>query len=74
MTKQTIAQRLGQNMRERRFKTGMSQDHFADTIEMHRAYYAALERGEKNLSLSTLHRLAKGFGVTMAELLAGVDS
>lgn len=61
-------------MRALRLQGGLSQDNFADTIDMHRASYSAIERGEKNITLATLHRVAVGLGVTMAELLAGVDS
>lgn len=60
-------------MRKKRLQMGLSQDNFADTINMHRAYYSALERGEKNLTLATLHRVAQGLGVTMSDLLVGAD-
>ena len=40
---------------------------------MHRAYYSAIERGEKNVTLVTLHRIAQGFGVGMSQLLADVE-
>jgi transcriptional regulator with XRE-family HTH domain len=74
MNKPTIAQRVGRNMRALRLQGGLSQDNFADTIDMHRASYSAIERGEKNITLATLHRVAVGLGVTLSELLAGVDS
>lgn len=60
-------------MRDVRHQSGMSQDTFADTIDMHRAYYSAIERGEKNITLVTLQRVAVGLGVTMAALLRDVD-
>jgi transcriptional regulator with XRE-family HTH domain len=47
----------------------MSQEAFADQIEMHRAYYSAIERGERNLTLGTLQRVAKGLGVRMGDLM-----
>lgn len=47
----------------------VSQEAFADLIGMHRAYYSAIERGERNLTLGTLHRVAKGLGVRMADLM-----
>lgn len=73
MNKPTIAQRVGRNMRAIRHQGGLSQDNFADRIDMHRAYYSAIERGEKNVTLVTLQRVAAGLGVTMAKLLQGVD-
>lgn len=38
----------------------LSQEAFADMIEMHRTYYSAIERGEKNLQISTLLRICIG--------------
>lgn len=52
---------------------GLSQDLFADRIRMHRAQYAVLERGEKNITLPTLLRVAQGLGVSMSDLLRGID-
>ncbi len=56
-------------LRERRQRLGMSQEAFADHICMHRAYYGALERGEKNLQLSTLQRVTEGMKISMWEVL-----
>jgi transcriptional regulator with XRE-family HTH domain len=69
MAKRSVALQVGKAIRARRERAGFSQDAFADKIEMHRAYYAAIERGEKNVTLSTLKRVADGLGVTMADLL-----
>jgi transcriptional regulator with XRE-family HTH domain len=71
--KTTIAKRVGKAMRVHRLELELSQDAFADHIGMHRAYYSAIERGEKNVTLVTLHRVASGLGVTMSALLANVD-
>lgn len=69
-----VAARLGRAIRARRRELGLSQDAFADGIDMHRAYYSAIERGEKNLTLRTLQRVAHGLGTSMAALMhdAGV--
>lgn len=52
----------------------MSQDQFADHIDMHRAYYAAIERGEKNVTLKTLKRVADGLRVTMSEIMRDIGN
>ena len=44
--------------RNYRKKTGLSQEEFADVIEMHRAQYSFVERGLRDFRLSTLVRLA----------------
>lgn len=73
MKKWDVAERLGQAIRDRRRSKELSQDAFADAIGMNRAYFSAIERGEKNITMITLHRVAKGLDVPMADLLAGVD-
>lgn len=40
---------LGMALRARREATGHSQESYAHNIGMHRTYYSAIERGEKNL-------------------------
>jgi len=60
---------LGLAIRGRREARRMSQEAFADSIGMHRAYYSAIERGERNLTLRTLWRVAKGLEIRMSELL-----
>ncbi len=39
---------------------------------MQRAYYSAIERGEKKVTLKTLKRLADGFGVTISQILQDI--
>lgn len=60
---------LGQVIRKRRGSLGLSQDAFADSIKMHRAYYSAIERGEKNLTLRVLLRVAEGLNARVSDLL-----
>lgn len=64
---------LGQVIRARRESLGYSQDTFADAIDMHRAYYSSIERGERNLTLATLLRVAQGLGVRPGRLLDQAD-
>ena len=45
--KNPLVLQLGQAIRARRLAIALSQDDFADRIHMHRAYYSAIERGEK---------------------------
>lgn len=61
-------------MRSRRTALGYSQDSFADAIGMHRAYYSAIERGERNLTLQTMVRVAEGLEVRPSELLKAAGS
>ena len=60
MNADTFQRRVGASIRRRREAMGFSQEGFAAHIGMHRTYYSAIERGEKNLSLSTIQRLCLG--------------
>lgn len=68
MDEETLRIKLGVAIRTRRSELGFSQDSFADQIEMHRAYYSSIERGERNLTLSTMARVASGLKCALAEL------
>lgn len=60
---------VGRNLRRYRLERGFSQEAFADHMGVHRTYMGAVERGERNLTLRTLERLAEFIGVNPLELL-----
>lgn len=64
---------LGKAIRARREALGHSQESFADFIGMHRAYYSSIERGERNLTLMTLARVAEGLGMRLGKLIDQAD-
>jgi len=65
--------RLGMRIRELRTGRGWSQEAFADIAGVHRTYMGHLERGEKNVSFLSMLRVASALGVTLSELVAGVE-
>jgi transcriptional regulator with XRE-family HTH domain len=73
MDQATLQLRLGDAVRQRRLALGHSQDAFADIIGMHRAYYSAIERGERNITLQTLIRVAQGLKMSIAKLMAAAE-
>lgn len=46
---------------------------FANLIEMDRSYYASIEVGRRNVSLSNLKKIADGFQISISELMRGVE-
>ena len=74
MKRRPLQQRIGDAVRKRGQGQKYSQEGFADHIRMHRAYYGAIERGEKNLQLSTLERVCSGLNVAMWEILRDAES
>ncbi len=64
-----LQNRLAEVIRRRRRAANMSQEAFADHIEMHRAQYGFVERGKRDLRLSTLERIAKGLEQPLWEIV-----
>ena len=68
---QVIAQeRLGEIIRVKRKELGYSQEAFASLCGVHRTYMGAVERGERNLSLMNIIRIANALDVQPSELFA----
>ena len=51
-----LQQRFGRNVRLLREQRGLSQEAFADELEVHRTFVGGVERGERNLTLRTVER------------------
>jgi transcriptional regulator with XRE-family HTH domain len=60
---------FGANLRALRIERNLSQEAFADLLGVHRTYIGGLERGERNVTLKTVERLAGRLGVAPTELL-----
>lgn len=69
MDEKSAVRRLGDTLRAKRTELGFSQESFADSIGMHRAYYSSIERGSRNVTLLTLIRIANGLGTQASQLL-----
>lgn len=60
---------VGRNLRAYREARGLSQEAFADVLGVHRTYMGGVERGERNLTLKSLERIAERIGVEPIALL-----
>lgn len=60
---------LGRNIRSYRAERGLSQEAFADLVGVHRTYMGGLERGERNLTLKSVERMAETLGLDPLALL-----
>jgi transcriptional regulator with XRE-family HTH domain len=59
-------------VRQRRQKLGVSQEEFADLCGLDRTYIGGIERGERNLSLVNIEKIAQTFRVSLSDLFRGV--
>ncbi len=65
---------FGRNLRAHRKGCGLSQEEFADALGVHRTYIGGIERGERNLTLKSVERIARQIKVSPLELLAPQDA
>lgn len=63
---------FGANLRRLRKERGLSQEAFAHVAELHWTYVGSVERGERNVSLRNIVKLAAALEVDVAELFEGV--
>lgn len=64
---------LGDRIRELREERSWSQEEFADRCGLHRTAIGLLERAERMPRLDTLLTVSKGLGITVSDLLLGLE-
>lgn len=64
----SILARFGRRVRQLRERAGESQDGFALRAGLGRSYFGRVERGEVNVSLLNVARIAKALGVSVRDL------
>ena len=55
-------------MRELRKQKGYSQEQLADKAGLHRTYIGSIERGEQNVSIDNIEKIAKSLKIIIPEL------
>ncbi len=64
--------RFGKALRKRRHRLGVSQEEFADLCGLDRTYVGGIERGERNVALVNIERLARALKISLSELFRSV--
>jgi len=67
-----LLKEIGAAIREKRVAKGWSQEELAFNCGLHRTYVGAVERGERNLSLLSLEKIADALGLSIGALFANV--
>jgi len=68
MPKYNVRKKFGKRLRFLRKEAQLSQEELGFKADIHRTYIGSVERGEQNVSLDNIHRLAKALKVEMQEL------
>ena len=64
-----INKKVGLNIRKFREKKGWSQEQLALEADLHRAYIGQIERGEKNIGIINLQKIANALNIKIQKLL-----
>lgn len=64
----TINEKVGKTIRKLREAKGWTQETLADEAGLHRAYIGQVERGEKNIGLQNLEKIANALEITIKDL------
>jgi len=60
---------FAQNVRRLRLSKKLSQEDLAERADLHRNYIGGVERGERNVAVDNMERIAEALGTTIAALL-----
>lgn len=63
---------LGKTLRAERLRLGLSQEGLAENANLHWTYIGGIERGERNVSLLSIVKLARALGTAPSHLLMGI--
>ena len=68
-----IRAKFGEHLRKIRLKTGLSQEALGGEADLHRTFISMVERGERNVTIATVEKLAKALKCRMADLMPDAD-
>lgn len=63
---------FGTKIRTIRLERDLSQERLAFLSGLHRTYIGAIERGERNISLKNIEKLAKALKISLEDLFRGM--
>jgi transcriptional regulator with XRE-family HTH domain len=64
--------RVGANIKRQRERLGITQEEAARRTGLHPVEFARAERGERDMRVSTIAKLARGLGIDPADLVRGI--
>ena len=74
MNNQQNLKHFGEIVRQIRKMRQLSQEDFAEKCGLHRTYIGGIERGERNVSLLNIIKMAQALDVSVADLVKGLPS
>lgn len=67
--KVSARQRFAENLRSARKAAGLTQERLGEVADLHPTYVGSVERGERNISIDNMEKLARALGLDLVDLL-----
>lgn len=67
-----ILEKFGQRIKSLRNEAKISQEDLASISGLHRTYIGMIERGEKNITLKNIEKIATSLNIEISELLKDI--
>lgn len=64
-----IKQKFGKRLKELRLQKGLSQEALANIADLDRTYIPSIEKGERNVSITVIEKLAKALNIDIIKLI-----
>jgi XRE family transcriptional regulator, regulator of sulfur utilization len=69
-----IKKAFGERLRELRGARDWSQEEMGEACDLHWTYIGQVERGERNLTLESIQKIAHGLRINISELFKGIGT
>lgn len=69
----SIQKKFGEFVRKKRKEQGFSQESFAFKAKLHRTYMGAIERGEKNITIKNIEKIAFCLEIKISEIFSAIE-
>jgi len=68
-----LLKKFGQVIREIRTGKNLSQEAFADLCNLDRTYIGGVERGERNISIANISKIANALEISISEIFKRIE-
>ena len=68
-----IQKLFGLSIKKHRQQLGLSQESFADKCGLHRTYIGCIERGEKNITIVNIEKIAEALNLPISKIFIDIE-
>lgn len=65
----TLLIKFGKKVQEERMKRGISQERLGELAKVHRTYIGMIERAERNITLTSMEKIARALKMKLGDLI-----